>query len=121
MRHISPAEYEHEQVYNNESYRLLEDVIAEAEDGEDVGVVFACELTDANLRPDAEAVIERIEEMAYEECDDADDVVQFSDGAEAALQTLLDAWFAEHCTVSKLYYPLGVIIDMPPAKTEEEE
>lgn len=119
MKHISPAEYEHEQVYNNETYRLLEDVIAEAEDGEDVGLVFACELTAPSMCPDADAVIERIEERAYEECEDC--AVTFGDGAKEALQALLDKWFADYCSVSELYYPLGVIIDIPPAKTEEKE
>jgi hypothetical protein len=120
MRHISPAEYAHEQVYNNETYRLLEDVISEAEDGEDVGLVFACELTAPSMCPDADYVIERIEERAYEESEDGT-IVSFGDGAKEALQAVLDKWFAEHCTVSELYYPVDVIIDMPPAKMEEEE
>ncbi|MBK9949876.1 MAG: hypothetical protein IPP12_22340 [Nitrospira sp.] len=120
MRHISPAEYAHEKVYVNEEYRVLGDVISEAEDGEDVGLVLACELTEPALCPDADDVIERIEDRAYEECDDGH-IVSFGAGAKEALQAVLDKWFAEHCTVNELYYPTNVIIDISPAKTEEEE
>ena len=121
VKRVPLADYNGEMLYDDTDERYVP--VTDIEDADHV--YFACEPSTQWLRPDAEAVLDRIYDDSADELGDAevgyDDMVGISDDAKEKLQQLLNDWFAEHVKIEPLYYPDKNLIVVVPEEDENDE
>jgi len=115
---VSSQAYEHPMVFAYKADRFVDvdEVLELLEDGEfsNDEVFFAVRPTDVATRVGAAEIIEKIEEVAYDNSGDSD-MVEFTQDAEKKLDDMLEQWFDENVTLREMYYVNnGLIVEFSP-------
>lgn len=125
MPRIDYSDYEGKMLYVNDEF-LEEDEALDYAEAHPDAVFFACEPTDSLILPDADEVMERMQEHSTINAspEDDEDVLEFSKDARAELDAFLAEWSKKHVTARTLWYPIDRVVVMPtppaesPAPTE---
>lgn len=114
---IALADYTHPMVWCDETDKFIQvDYIEDHLEEHPDAVLFACEPTEPLTKPDAEDVIETLQNRATEEAspEDGEDVLDFSKEATTELDTFLEEWSKKHVVARTLYYPdMNLIVEVP--------
>lgn len=114
---IALSDYTLDAVYDPDASEYVYE--ANFADLEPDATYFACTATSDWLRIHASSVIERMEEAAHEDFLQGSDMYTLKEGAEAALQEVLDKWVGEWVDLHQAYFPdEGLIVVAP---TQEGE
>jgi hypothetical protein len=108
--------YEYPMVWCDETDKFvnvdhLDDHLAEHPDT----TIFACEPSKGLTKPDAEDVIETLQNRATEEAspEDGEDVLDIGKEAAPELDAFLDEWAKKHVSARTLYYPdMNLIVEV---------
>jgi len=109
------AQYDGEMLYHSGGARYV--LTEEAESGE----YFATHKCEDWLKPDAEAVIERIEEESQVDVEDGEEFVHFAEDAAPMLEWLLEEWFKAYVRLDATYWVDNSRIVVVPEGVEQDE
>jgi hypothetical protein len=114
---IALADYTHPMVWCDKTDKFIQvDHLEDHLEDHPDAVVFACEPTESLTKPDAEDVIETLQDRATGEAspEDGEDVLDFSKEATTELATFLEEWSKKHVVARTLYYPdMNLIVEVP--------
>jgi len=116
-KRVPLAEYAGEMLFEpiGEHYIYNEDALDDPD-----RLYYACDPQTDWVQPGAELLIEDLDNHAAEQWEDFEGL-DIKPEAKAALQDLLDAWFAQHVKLNTLYYPdFDTIVVVPDDYNEEE-
>ena len=116
-KRVSLADYDGKMVWadNADRFLMVDAVEDHLEDYPDE-VFFGCLPTEPIMIPDAEDVIENLQNSATQEAspEDGDDVLDFDQGAEAALAEALTEWAQKYVSARMMWYAdMDVIVEVP--------
>lgn len=120
---IALADYDGEMVWADDAARYLDiDGIDGHLDAHPDETFFACKPMDYKAALDADAIIARLQEHAYDEMqpDDDGDILELDEAATAELDTFLAQWLDKHVTARRMWYEdRNLIVDVPRPPAEE--
>ncbi len=113
---VKLEDYQGDMVWCDEADRfIMTDAVEDHLEDYPDEVFFACEATEPLMIPDAEQVIEELQNNATSEAspEDGDEVLDFNAGAQAALAESLTEWAQRYVTSRRMWYSTSIILEVP--------